>query len=91
MARYCERFIPGQTYFIVMFQDEAMTVPVVQTLTYERASPQDGDVKNFLFREVPIDGEGSIVAINKEHAEHLILDKEELLTKLTSCLHQQTE
>ena len=84
---YDGRFIPGELYFVVMFQDELMTVPVVQTLIYERYSQQDGGTRCFLFREIPLHGAESMIFIREDDADHLVLDKPGLLAKLTSCFY----
>lgn len=69
-----------------MFHDEHMSVPVVQTLIFERAAVRDGGKKCFLFLEIPVDGPPSTIFVDEEHVDHLILDKEALVNRLASLL-----
>lgn len=47
-----KRFALGQTYFAVVFADENLTVPIVQTLVYIKKERGDDRRDYFLFREL---------------------------------------
>ena len=79
------RFVAGQTYFIVMFQDEILTVPIVQTLSYEEEGTRTNGTKYFLFREHHLGDKSSKFFVNEEDADHLVLDRERLIQKLKNC------
>jgi hypothetical protein len=78
-------FKPGETYFIVTFSDEALAVPVVQTLIFEKSGAHDNGATYHLFRQVPVEGPEEIFLVEEEHVAHLVLSKEDLLRKLEDC------
>lgn len=79
------RFVSGQPYFIVMFDDENLTVPIVQTLLYVESEKRDDGSEFFLFRELLPSGEESKFFVDQEHADDLVLDQAGLLKKLKHC------
>lgn len=80
-----ERFESGQTYFIVMFHDEDLKTPVVQTLIFEKIGKRENGREFLLFRQIPPQGKESKFIVEEEHVEQLLLDKEGLLGKLKRC------
>jgi hypothetical protein len=77
-----ERFIPGHPYFIVMFHDEDLKIPVVQTLIFSKVGKRDNGTEFLLFRQIPPQGEESKFIVEKEHVERLLLDQNGLMDKL---------
>lgn len=81
-ASSSERFLPGHVYFIVVFSDENLMVPIVQTLVFVKRGKRDDGSRFFLFRELPPHGEESKLIVDEKQADHLVLDQAELLNKL---------
>jgi hypothetical protein len=77
-----ERFKPGQVYFIVMFHDEDLKIPVVQTLIFEKIGKRKNGSEFLLFRQIPPQGAESKFIVEKEHVEQLLLDEKGLVDKL---------
>lgn len=80
-----EKLTPGQMYFIVMFEDEDLKVPLVQTLIFVENRRRDDGSEFFLFRDLSARGEESKFMVDKKDAERLLLDQDGLLTKLKKC------
>jgi hypothetical protein len=78
------RFTPGFAYFILLYQDAALTVPVVQTLIFcEDRSRGDGHIEH-VFREIKTRGEEAPFVVHENHAEDLVLDLRGLVQRLGS-------
>ena len=77
-----ERFTPGQVYFIVMFHDEDLKIPVVQTLIFDKIGKRENGGEVLLFRQIPPQSDGLKFIVEMEHVEQLLLDENGLLDKL---------
>lgn len=77
-----ERLVPGNSYFIVMFHDEDLRIPVVQTLIFVKMEKRANGSEFLLFRQIPPQGDESKFVVEKEHAERLLLDQRGLIEKL---------
>lgn len=80
-----EKLVPGQTYFIVVFNDGDLKVPLVQTLIYVKDGRRGDGSECHLFRELSAHGEESEFFVDKKDAKRLLLDQSGLLAKLKSC------
>jgi hypothetical protein len=80
-----ERFVPGQVYFTVMFHDEDLQVPVVQTLIFVEERQRDDGSAFLLFRQIPPQGEESKFIVDRKDERKLLLDRSELIDKLKDC------
>jgi hypothetical protein len=80
-----EKLVPGHTYFVVMFNDEDLMVPVVQTLVFVEDGRRADGSEFFLFRELSAHGKESKFLVDKKDAKHLVLDQTGLLKKLKGC------
>jgi hypothetical protein len=76
------RLVRGQTYFIVMFDDENLTIPLVQTLIYRENGRRADGTSYFLFKELHVGGKQSDFFVNEADLDHLVLDRAGLLRKL---------
>lgn len=81
-------FRPGQLYFVVMFDDEAMSIPVIQTLIFKRAAVREGGKNCYLFTEIPVKGPHSTIFVDEEDVDHLVLDKHALVEMLSDAFGQ---
>jgi len=80
-----EKLVAGQTYFIVVFNDEDLKVPVVQTLVYVEDGRRGDGSEFHLFRELSAQGKESKYVVDKKDAKRMLLDQKGLLAKLKSC------
>lgn len=76
---------PDRAYFIVMFNDEDLCIPVVQTLIFVGESKRSDGTEIFLFREIRSDGTEPRFFVNKQDADQLLLDEAGLVAKLSKC------
>jgi hypothetical protein len=67
-----------RAYFIVMFDDE-------YTLIFLGESRRSDGTEIFLFREIRSDGTEPKFFVNKQDADHLLLDEAGLIAKLRKC------
>ena len=77
-----DRFVPGQAYFIVVYNDESLSIPIIQTLIFVKRSVRDNGIKCLRFRELHAQGEETGFFVDEEHADHLVLDHVGLLKQL---------
>lgn len=77
--------IQGEPYFIVMYEDEALSIPVVQTLLFEKSLSGEHGVDH-LFREIGANGDTRAFKVANDQVEELLLDLEGLIEKLRSGL-----
>jgi len=66
-----------------MFDDQSLTVPVIQTLVYEGEATRENGSHFRLFRELKSSGETAKVGVDEEHLEELLLNDSELLSILS--------
>jgi hypothetical protein len=85
MDSQLKNLLPGQTYFIVMFHDEDLKVPLVQTLIFIKDGRRPDGSEFFLFRELTPHGGQSKFVVDKKDAKRVLLDQAGLLRKLKSC------
>lgn len=74
--------VKGSAYFILLYADECLSVPVIQTLIF-REKCQRGNKAEFHFMEVKSDNEGSLFVVEGEHLEELVVDLSGLVERLT--------
>ncbi len=77
-----DRLIRGQAYFIVLFDDENLTVPLIQTLIYDQYAKRSDGTGCFLFKELHVGGKQSDFFVGETDLDHLVLDRAALLRKL---------
>ena len=78
----CGRFIIGKVYFIVLYADEALAIPVVQTLIFlEDRRREDGGAE-YRFREIKPHEEESLFTVQEECLDELIVDRIGLIERL---------
>jgi hypothetical protein len=80
-----EKLVSGQTYFIVVFNDGDLKMPLVQTLIYVKDGRRGDGSECHLFRELSAHGEEAEFFVDKKDAKRLLLDQSGLLAKLKSC------
>jgi len=85
MNEQTDRFQIDCAYFIVTFADEALTIPIVQTLVFDSTGERTNGIKYFLFRELLSDGQEQHFMVEEDQADELILDQVRLLEKLNDC------
>ena len=85
MNKQVDRFQPECAYFIVIFADEALSIPIVQTLVFDSAGERTNGIKYFLFRELLSDGQEQNFVVDEDQADEIVLDQVGLLEKLKNC------
>jgi len=81
-ARQPERFVPGNVYFIVLYMDEALSVPVIQTLIFmEQHKRHDGRAE-YRFEEIKPHDESTHFAVQEEDVDQLVVDRFGLMKRL---------
>lgn len=85
MALFDRNLIPGSIYFIVMYEDEDLHIPVIQTLIFvETVVKDDGDVTHF-FRDISAPAERQRFHVHEHQVDQLLLDWDGLLSTLNDC------
>ncbi len=80
--RFLERdLVAGNAYFILLYADESLDVPVIQTLIF-RKKHQRGNSTEFHFSEVTSDGDNSPFVVEGRHLEELVVDLPGLIERL---------
>jgi len=74
--------VQESTYFILLFEDEALTVPLIQTLIYVGPRKSDAGIDGHLFDYLKPDDEVSGFFVEAIHLEELVTDREGLIRKL---------
>lgn len=77
----------GEVYFIVLFDDADLRIPIVQTLIYCGEKARGNGTKYFSFRELHRDGAETQFGVDPGDASHLLLDRSGLLDKLNRCFN----
>lgn len=72
----------GSTYFILLFEDEALTVPLIQTLIYVGPRKSDAGIDGHLFDYLKPDDEASGFFVEAIRLEELVTDREGLIRRL---------
>jgi hypothetical protein len=80
-----EGLISGQTYFIVVFHDEDLTTPIIQTILFVEYGHRDDGSEFALFQELHAEGDPSKLIVDVGDAQHLVLDHAQLMDKLARC------
>lgn len=75
-----DRFIRGSVYFIVLYSDGALTVPIIQTLIF--IEKRERESIEYLFREVGARGEEIQFAVKEDHVDELVVDLKGLIERL---------
>ena len=86
MSEQADRFVQGRAYFIVVYNDENLSIPIVQTLIFVKRSVRDNGIKCLRFRELHAQGKETGFYVDEEHADHLVLDHIGLLKYLQASL-----
>lgn len=82
--------VPGNTYFIVMYEDEQLTIPVVQTLVFTEKGKLDDGSPCFFFLELRSGGEKSKFFVHEQNAKDLLLDLPGVIERLKEGLSRKT-
>jgi hypothetical protein len=75
-------FLPGQPYFIVMFDDEEMMIPIIQTVLFVEATKTDDGREGFLFQRLTPSGDPEEMFLETNDAKHLVRDRDRFMTTL---------
>jgi hypothetical protein len=73
----------GQPYFIVMFRDQSLLIPVILTVLFQGADTTDEGGHGFHFQRADDDENGHITLL-AEDLEELVFDREGLIGLLQS-------
>ena len=78
-----ENLVSGEVYFIVLFDDEELTIPVIQTLIFQKAEVGENSGEQlYLFQEIKPHDKESTFFVRKDDVDTLVLDHNELIAKL---------
>jgi hypothetical protein len=77
-----KQLVPGKCYYLVVFEDEWLTEPIIQTLRYKsRLTRRDGTTCH-LFEELGTEHTSGDFGVDEADLPHLVLDEDGLLEKL---------
>jgi hypothetical protein len=84
MERHVEisQMTVGSPYFIVVFEDEGLTIPLVQTLVFNGIRTKDDRTRWLSFTELRPNGDEVAFKVEESHAHELLLDRAALVEKL---------
>ena len=74
--------VPGKCYYIVVFEDEALSEPIIQTLRYRSRTTRGDGTVCYLFEELGTEQPSSDFGVDETDLSHLVLDEDALLKKL---------
>jgi len=84
IARKLEK---NNVYFIILFSDKDMDIPVIQTLVYqEKKVAEDGSSFLYLFNEIKPHDDESMFFVQEDDIEKLVVDKKGLVEKLSQIV-----
>lgn len=69
----------GEIYFIVVFDDEDLSIPIIQTLRYIGELSDDSESINVYFSLFGHSDEESTIFVRKDNVPDLVLDRTQLL------------
>jgi hypothetical protein len=75
-------FVVGEPYFIVVFDDEDMKVPLIQTVLFVKAAEADDGREGFLFQVLAPTRDPERMFLDTETALHLVRDRDRFMTTL---------
>ena len=75
-------FLCGEPYFIVLFDDEEMKVPLIQTVLFVEAAKSDDGREGFLFQLLSPTGDAERMFLDKETALHLVRGRDRFMETL---------
>jgi hypothetical protein len=73
----------GQPYFLVLFRDEALRIPVIMTMLFVWSGMDEGEPA-FLFQRADDDCETGRIGMSMEELGELVFDRAGLITLLQS-------
>jgi len=76
------KFIRGLPYFILMYRDDMLTVPIIQTLLFINEMVGEDEKVEYLFQEIGARGNETPFVVKEEHIDELVVD----LYSLIECL-----
>lgn len=85
MSTILDSLVAGRVYFIVMFEDAQLTIPVIQTLIYEGEMFREDGSKYLAFQELKPNGERSNFIVDTSHREDLVLTADGLIETLRTA------
>ena len=74
----------GQPYFIVMFRDQSLLIPVILTVLFQGADTTDEGGHGFQFQRADDDGENGRITLLAEDLDELVFDRKGLIELLQS-------
>jgi hypothetical protein len=75
-------FVPGQAYFLVLFEDKNLKIPVIQTLIFkERRAGKEGF--EYFFREIGRESDDALYLVHERDRDELVVDKAGLIALLS--------
>lgn len=79
---------PGRVYFVLLYADRDLNVPIVQTLIYvEDRLDSSGSVRH-LFNEASSD-DNKLFSVTHEDVDHLVIERAELIRRLSAVLDDE--
>jgi hypothetical protein len=75
----------GEIYFIVMFSDGNLSIPVVQTLEFIETRVRSDGCRYALFRQYNSVEKESLFSVDSDKVDTLVLDKDQLMLVLARC------
>ena len=79
------KLVPNETYFMVVFEDEGLTLPIIQTLQFVGERTREDGSRYYLFTELHSDADPTSTIIDVSDAGAVILDRNGLIDKLSRC------
>jgi hypothetical protein len=78
-----EKFRTDKPYFFVVYRDEKLTVPVINTLYFKEVANHDDGTRGYIFRKlIAFENDPEEIFIDAESAKDDVLDFNELLIEL---------
>jgi len=73
----------GGVYFSLLFDDDELSIPIIQTLVFIEEREGENGLRRYIFKNICADGESKLLWMDDDGLSELLLDKGELLRKLS--------
>lgn len=79
-----QKISKGSVRFILLYEDENLTVPIIQTVIFLEERQDTSGALRYLFKEIGPRNEEHLFEVADEHFDDLVIDRVELSKRLVS-------
>ena len=91
MALLDKNLVVGGVYFIVMYEDDDLCIPAIQTLIYVESMIRPTGGLTHFFRDISANKNAQRFHVHEEQVDDLLLDWQGLMETLGDCYARANE